>query len=163
MDRPAKNRPSFGGSLVSPTSHCQGRRAVDCGLLEKLKNSKVNIRTPLKNYRRGFARQTLSERQADVPQKWPCRAASARRAASIDFLNQNRNAKTKPTQNQQMKRKLIHNGLSLLIATAALLGVVGSVVAADKKPNIVILMTDDVGWSDFGYISGRAADLGQPT
>ena len=62
-----------------------------------------------------------------------------------------------------MKRDLIHNSLSLLIATAALLGVVGSAQAADKKPNIVILMTDDVGWSDFGYISGGGADLGHPT
>src|SRR5436190_17157240 len=63
----------------------------------------------------------------------------------------------------KMKRNLIHNGLSLLIATAALLGVVGSAQAADKKPNIVILMTDDVGWNDFGYISGGGADLGHPT
>jgi len=42
---------------------------------------------------------------ATVPQKWPCRAASARRAASIDFLNQNQNAKTKPTQNQHKTNK----------------------------------------------------------
>ena len=62
-----------------------------------------------------------------------------------------------------MKLNLSYNGLSLLIATAALLGVVGSAQAADKKPNIVILMTDDVGWSDFGYISGGGADLGHPT
>ena len=61
-----------------------------------------------------------------------------------------------------MKRKLIHNGLSLLIATAALLGVVGSVAAADKKPNIVMLMQDDTGWADFGcYLGGSA--LGHPT
>src|SRR3982751_1148496 len=62
-----------------------------------------------------------------------------------------------------MKPTLSYKGLSLLIATAALLGVVGSAQAADKKPNIVILMTDDVGWSDFGYISGGGADLGHPT
>ncbi|MFZ0917811.1 MAG: hypothetical protein WAN04_13015 [Candidatus Udaeobacter sp.] len=37
-----------------------------------------------------------------------------------------------------MKRNLIKNSLSLLIATAALLGVVGSVAAADKRPNIVM-------------------------
>ena len=35
--------------------------------------------------------------------------------------------------------------------------------AADKKPNVVILMTDDTGWSDFGYISGGGATLGHPT
>src|SRR5437762_13610131 len=62
-----------------------------------------------------------------------------------------------------MKPTLSYKGLSLLIATAALLGVVGSAQAADKKPNIVILMTDDVGWNDFGYISGGGADLGHPT
>ena len=38
-----------------------------------------------------------------------------------------------------MKRNLIHNGLSLLIATAAFLGVVRSTVAADKKPNILVI------------------------
>jgi arylsulfatase A-like enzyme len=35
--------------------------------------------------------------------------------------------------------------------------------AAQKKPNIVILMTDDTGWGDFGYITGGGADLGHPT
>jgi arylsulfatase A-like enzyme len=45
-----------------------------------------------------------------------------------------------------MKRNLIHNGLSLLIAAAALLGLVGSVAAADKKPNILFIMGDDIGW-----------------
>src|SRR2546430_2755055 len=74
------------------------------------------------------------------------------------FPDPNQNAK----QNKEMKRKLIHNGLSLLIATAALLGVVGSVAAADKKPNIVMLMQDDTGWADFGcYLGGSA--LGHPT
>src|SRR5206468_665576 len=49
-----------------------------------------------------------------------------------------------------MKRNLIHNGLSLLIATAALFSVVGSVVAADKKPNILVIMGDDIGWMQPG-------------
>ena len=49
-----------------------------------------------------------------------------------------------------MKRNLIHNGLSLLIATAALFSAVAPAQAADKKPNVVILMTDDTGWGDFG-------------
>ena len=44
-----------------------------------------------------------------------------------------------------MKRNLIHNGLSLLIATAALFSVVGSAAAADKKPNILFVMGDDIG------------------
>ena len=35
--------------------------------------------------------------------------------------------------------------------------------AADKKPNIVMLMTDDTGWGDFGCYSGGGANLGHPT
>ena len=34
---------------------------------------------------------------------------------------------------------------------------------AQKKPNIVMLMTDDTGWGDFGYMSGGGKALGHPT
>ena len=34
---------------------------------------------------------------------------------------------------------------------------------AQKKPNIVMLMTDDTGWNDFGAYSGGGAALGHPT
>jgi arylsulfatase A-like enzyme len=34
--------------------------------------------------------------------------------------------------------------------------------ASAKRPNVVMLMTDDTGWGDFGYIGGGAA-LGHPT
>jgi arylsulfatase len=61
-----------------------------------------------------------------------------------------------------MKRNLTHNGLSLLIVTAALFGAVATGQAADKKPNIVMLMQDDTGWADFGCYDGGAA-LGHPT
>jgi arylsulfatase A-like enzyme len=62
-----------------------------------------------------------------------------------------------------MKRKnIINNGLSLLTASTALLGAVASVQAADKKPNIVMLMTDDTGWGDFGCYNG-GQNLGHPT
>jgi arylsulfatase A-like enzyme len=44
-----------------------------------------------------------------------------------------------------MKRNLIHNGLSLLIATAALFSPVASAQAQDKKPNILFIMGDDIG------------------
>ena len=61
-----------------------------------------------------------------------------------------------------MKRNLFHNGLSLLIATGALFCAVVSVQAQDKKPNVVMLMTDDTGWGDFGCYGGGAT-LGHPT
>jgi arylsulfatase A-like enzyme len=32
-----------------------------------------------------------------------------------------------------------------------------------KRPNIVMLMTDDTGWSDFGVYSGGGVNLGHPT
>jgi arylsulfatase len=36
-------------------------------------------------------------------------------------------------------------------------------LAAGQRPNIVMLMTDDTGWSDFGAYSGGGAALGHPT
>src|SRR6266705_1819970 len=59
-------------------------------------------------------------------------------------------------------KKLQHYGLSLLTAGAALYGVTTNVHAADKKPNVVILMTDDTGWGDFGCYGG-GQNLGHPT
>ena len=50
-----------------------------------------------------------------------------------------------------------------LLASVAALTVATAPAFAQKQPNVVILMTDDVGWSDFGYISGGGADLGHPT
>ncbi len=35
-------------------------------------------------------------------------------------------------------------------------------IAADKKPNVVVIMSDDVGWGDYGVYFGGAA-LGHPT
>jgi arylsulfatase len=35
--------------------------------------------------------------------------------------------------------------------------------AAEQRPNIVVLMTDDTGWSDFGAYTGGGAALGHPT
>jgi len=34
---------------------------------------------------------------------------------------------------------------------------------AQKKPNVVMLMTDDTGWNDFGAYTGGGAALGHPT
>ena len=74
-----------------------------------------------------------------------------------------------------MKRKLIPIGSSLLAATVALIGAGWSMQAADpesspatagqqaKKPNILFIMGDDIGWNDFGCYSGGGASLGHPT
>src|SRR6201992_2609702 len=35
--------------------------------------------------------------------------------------------------------------------------------AANARPNIVMLMTDDTGWNDFGAYSGGGLTLGHPT
>jgi arylsulfatase A-like enzyme len=45
-----------------------------------------------------------------------------------------------------MKRNLINNGLWVLIVTAALFGAVATGQAQDKKPNILFIMGDDIGW-----------------
>jgi arylsulfatase A-like enzyme len=50
-----------------------------------------------------------------------------------------------------MKQKnIINNGLSLLTASAALMCAVATIQAADKKPNILVIMGDDVGWFNIG-------------
>lgn len=35
--------------------------------------------------------------------------------------------------------------------------------ATGRRPNIVMLMTDDTGWNDFGCYSGGGTILGHPT
>jgi arylsulfatase A-like enzyme len=52
-------------------------------------------------------------------------------------------------------------GCLLLLGVLALLASPGAM--AQKKPNIVMLMTDDTGWNDFGAYSGGGMSLGHPT
>jgi len=49
-----------------------------------------------------------------------------------------------------MKPNLSYKGLSLLMATAALLSAVVPAQAQDKKPNILFIMGDDIGWMQPG-------------
>src|SRR5215472_8553490 len=52
-----------------------------------------------------------------------------------------------------------------LLAGVAAVTVASSQASAQqqKRPNIVMLMTDDTGWNDFGAYSGGGAGLGHPT
>ena len=57
--------------------------------------------------------------------------------------------RTNPKPNNKkpkMKRNISYNGLSLLVATAALVSAVAPAQAQDKKPNILFIMGDDIGW-----------------
>src|SRR5436853_548486 len=69
--------------------------------------------------------------------------------------------RTNPKPNNKkskMKRNLSYNGLSLLMATAALFSVVAPAQAQDKKPNIVFIMGDDIGmWNIGAYHRGLMA------
>jgi arylsulfatase len=50
-----------------------------------------------------------------------------------------------------------------LLASVAVVIVATAPAFAQKKPNVVMLMTDDTGWGDFGYMSGGGKALGHPT
>lgn len=57
-----------------------------------------------------------------------------------------------------MKRNIINSGLSLLTAGAALFSAVVPAQAQAKKPNIVVIMGDDIGWFNIGaYHQGMMA------
>jgi arylsulfatase len=54
--------------------------------------------------------------------------------------------------------------LGLLAGIAAVTAINSQATAQQqKRPNIVMLMTDDTGWNDFGAYSGGGAALGHPT
>jgi arylsulfatase len=57
-----------------------------------------------------------------------------------------------------MKQRLITGGFSLLTAAAALFCAVGPAQAAEKKPNILVIMGDDIGmWNIGAYHRGMMA------
>ena len=45
-----------------------------------------------------------------------------------------------------MKRNLITSGLSLITVAAGLIGTAAPAHAQNKKPNILFIMGDDIGW-----------------
>ncbi len=51
----------------------------------------------------------------------------------------------------------------VLLAAALAVTAPAPVMAQAKKPNVVVIMTDDVGWLDFGAYSGGGLALGHPT
>jgi len=61
-----------------------------------------------------------------------------------------------------MKMKLVKHGLTVLAAAAATMVAVAPAHAADRKPNVIMLMSDDVGFSDYGCYGGGVA-MGHPT
>src|SRR5258708_30038570 len=50
-----------------------------------------------------------------------------------------------------------------LLAAVAAVTVATAPAFAQKKPNVVMLMTDDTGWNDFGAYTGGGTALGHPT
>jgi arylsulfatase len=63
------------------------------------------------------------------------------------------------------KNRNLSTCLGAVCASALLLGsfVPAHAQGQQKRPNIVMLMTDDTGWGDFGAYSGGGAGLGHPT
>jgi arylsulfatase len=59
------------------------------------------------------------------------------------------------------RNRILHYGLSLLTAGAALYGVTATVHAADKKPNILILWGDDIG--EFNISAYNMGQMGYRT
>lgn len=73
------------------------------------------------------------------------------------------------------KRSVILPSLAFVLSSMSMIGLmsnatfaadapnVKTVDTSNKRPNIVMLMTDDTGWNDFGAYSGGGAGLGHPT
>src|SRR6516162_548013 len=65
------------------------------------------------------------------------------------------------------RRISMNRMVRLTFVVAVLLAVLGLAASpfasAQQKPNIVMLMTDDTGWNDFGAYSNGGAANGHPT
>src|SRR5690242_10664661 len=77
-------------------------------------------------------------------------------------------SQTTTWEREESGMKFARRKTYLMHAIAAVTGIIlalgGSPAAGqNQKPNIVMLMTDDTGWNDFGAYSGGGATLGHPT
>src|SRR5271166_1049358 len=91
------------------------------------------------------------------------RKLPARSEANLLSQNKRLLALTTPKL-MKYKPKVVSYGLSLLTATIALIGAGGPLQAQEKKPNIVVIMGDDIGWFNIGayhegIMSGRTPNL----
>lgn len=73
-------------------------------------------------------------------------------------INQNKKDEGNP-----MKRNLMTGGMIIAATAGLMLACSRADDSSSNKPNIVMLMTDDTGWGDFGCYSGGGAALGHPT
>jgi arylsulfatase len=62
----------------------------------------------------------------------------------------------------KMKNKVGRHSLAVLAVSGALMCAIATARAADTKPNILVIMTDDVGWGDLGC-DGGGEMRGAPT
>jgi len=62
-----------------------------------------------------------------------------------------------------MKRNRLLVALVAMIAPAVCVSIPALAQAPAKRPNVVMLMMDDVGWADFGVYPGGGKALGHPT
>jgi arylsulfatase len=79
------------------------------------------------------------------------------------MANPGTKTESKPKE-KNMKHNLIKHGLTVLTASAALLYAVTPAQAQTKKPNVLVIMGDDVGWFNIGayhrgIMSGKTPNL----
>lgn len=60
------------------------------------------------------------------------------------------------------RRKVARLSVAFFVVVMLACLIASQSMAQEKRPNIVMLMTDDTGWNDFGAYGG-GANLGHPT